>query len=639
MLRPSVDLGKLAGEYEPRLPRSFRFLTARARHTRDEEPRLAVDGACSSREYLEHLIAHRRVGRRGAQARSSRRSSPGSACRRWTSRGSGGCRSGNHPSSRAHCAESHRRARPRGPRGSGRLSYRDDHPARARPRARAAPRRQHAPAPHPRACRTRADRAAGDPRRCLSAVGPGLADRELARGRAIGASRASPAGDARRAGRPAMLVVANLDGPRVFASALALYEAEELARRAARATRRVQALLAATTLYVVPRANPDAAEARFRDSARRGATPRGAGVDDDRDGREGEDAPADVDGDGLRHVDARARSRRASGSRTRRTRARWSRPTARRASAGAGSSGREGRDADGDERVGRGPAARHDRSNRNFPRRLGGARPRTRAVPDRRAGGARAGRLRPAHPDIALVVTYGALDNLVEKPKARRRRTRRAQKRIPPPGFLEADAKMLEELGRRYRESVGSRAQGRGRRRGHVPGLGATQQRGLVDARDRGPGRSRSTSRREGREPARPRREPSGGRGAGAGPAGADARPGERTEAKAAARARTTSAEARPTTPSGCAGSTRRREARASCRGARSSTPSSARSRSAASRPTRAIEPPASERAEHRAAKQLEFLISPGRAPGARAHRGRARAHRSAAACARSRRR
>ena len=59
-----------------------------------------------------------------------------------------------------------------------------------------------------------------------------------------------------------------------------------------------RALLDTTTVYLVPRANPDGARGRFEPavSERRGT---GHGVDDDRDGTSGEDGPLDVNGDGY----------------------------------------------------------------------------------------------------------------------------------------------------------------------------------------------------------------------------------------------------------------------------------------------------------------------------------------------------
>jgi hypothetical protein len=63
------------------------------------------------------------------------------------------------------------------------------------------------------------------------------------------------------------------------------------------------------------------------------------------------------------------------------------------------------------------------------------------------------------HEDIALVLTYGALDNLVELPKPVADDAP-AVKRIPPAGLLQSDADLLKELGRRYRAATDSKAKG-----------------------------------------------------------------------------------------------------------------------------------------------------------------------------------
>lgn len=86
------------------------------------------------------------------------------------------------------------------------------------------------------------------------------------------------------AARPAVLVVAGIDGRHTVGTQVALGLAEALAEDHAE-------LLESATVYVVPRVNPD--------GMRRGI----AGVlvpeDDDRDGRVDEDAPQDLDGDGF----------------------------------------------------------------------------------------------------------------------------------------------------------------------------------------------------------------------------------------------------------------------------------------------------------------------------------------------------
>jgi len=255
--------------------------------------------------------------------------------------------------------------------------------------------------------------------------------------------------------QPALLVVANVDGSQVWSSAMALHHAEELARRANDAD--VRALLDSTTLYIVPCGNPDANDRRF-------ATPRtereatGVGVDDDRDGVQGEDPSSDVDGDGrvtlLRVLDPRGE---------------WiADPLDARALVKAdrnkGEIGLwrvwpEGRDLDRDELVAEDEPL-DACVNRNFPaewKEHGAAsgafptdEPETRALCD----------FVLLHPEIALVVTYGAYDNLVEKPKSVAADA--LQKRVPVAGVVEADAAVLAELGKRFGELTGSKHKGRG---------------------------------------------------------------------------------------------------------------------------------------------------------------------------------
>jgi hypothetical protein len=268
-------------------------------------------------------------------------------------------------------------------------------------------------------------------------------------GRALEGLWLAAPGAADSPARPAILLVANLDGARVFASAVALEHARALAEGYA-SDERVRALLDTTTVFVVPRANPDAAEARF--VAPRGEQrASGPGVDDDRDGRAGEDAPADLDGDGvltwLRVLDPDGRYRpdptdarvlveaeRSKGERG--TYVLWP----------------EGRDADGDERVAE-DAPFDARVDRNFPAgweahtKEGGAfatdEPEARALCD----------FVLAHPELALVVVYDAQDSLVTELKGVGD-DGPAVKLVPPPGVLESDAKLLNELGKRYRAAT-----------------------------------------------------------------------------------------------------------------------------------------------------------------------------------------
>jgi hypothetical protein len=266
-------------------------------------------------------------------------------------------------------------------------------------------------------------------------------------GRAIEGLRLAGAGAAAEPARPAILLVANVDGARVYSSAVALQHARALAQGYA-SDEKVRTLLDTTTVFVVPRANPDAAEARFA-PPRQEQRASGTGVDDDRDGRMGEDPPSDLDGDGLvtwirvkdpdgewreDPTDARAlvKAERVKGE------------------AGVYRLWPEGRDLDKDERLAE-DAPLDARVDRNFPAgweahaKEAGLfptdEPETRALCD----------FVLAHPELALVVLYDAEDSLVaeikgvgEEPQGRRG--------LAPEGVLESDAKLLGELGKRYRK-------------------------------------------------------------------------------------------------------------------------------------------------------------------------------------------
>lgn len=256
-------------------------------------------------------------------------------------------------------------------------------------------------------------------------------------------------------GKPALLIVGNVDGSQPWSSSLALHHAERLAAQPE--GERERALLERADVIVIPCANPDAHERRFT-SVRSEREATGGGVDDDRDGRQGEDPPSDVDGDGMI---AWMRVEDPAGE--------WIADPADeraliKADAKRGERGRwklwpEGRDLDLDERVAE-DAASDACVNRNFAEEFkehaaeSGAyamsEPESRALAD----------FVLAHPEIALVVTYGAYDNMVEKPKTTHANAR--NKLVPAPGVIEADAELLAELGQRYRETTGNTAKGSG---------------------------------------------------------------------------------------------------------------------------------------------------------------------------------
>jgi len=67
VLRPSVDLAKLASSYEPRLPQPFRFLT-RGLGTRETRSPDSLSMVMFEPEYLRLLME---IGERDAEARSA----------------------------------------------------------------------------------------------------------------------------------------------------------------------------------------------------------------------------------------------------------------------------------------------------------------------------------------------------------------------------------------------------------------------------------------------------------------------------------------------------------------------------------------------------------------------------------------
>ncbi len=262
-------------------------------------------------------------------------------------------------------------------------------------------------------------------------------------------------------GRPAILVVANLEGPQVFSSALALWEIERLLERA-KTDDAVRGLLESTTLYFVPRAHPDAAEARFK-APKSEVEATGQGADEDRDGQVGEDPPSDVDGDGeitwMRVPDpdgewvADPKDARATiqADKKKGERGHWKLV-------------REGRDLDKDE-VASEDAPADAVVNENFPSGWKEHDPRAGLFPLDEPEARALADFVIAHHDIGLTLAYGALDNLVDAPKSVAGggggEGRRGPRGVPEAGWIEDDASLLAELGRRRSETNGRKAKGK----------------------------------------------------------------------------------------------------------------------------------------------------------------------------------
>ncbi|MCI0585896.1 MAG: hypothetical protein L0323_03530 [Planctomycetes bacterium] len=254
--------------------------------------------------------------------------------------------------------------------------------------------------------------------------------------------------------RPGILVVAGLEGTHLLGT-----EVEVEAARALLAARgkdsAVDRLLAETVLYLVPRASPDAAIARFAKPIveRRGNL---RPVDDDRDGRADEDGPDDLDGDGaivkMRFEDPEGTMVADE------TDSRILRP----ADPLKGERGRwklepEGTDEDGDGKTNEDPPG-DARPDRNFPQghpehesdagAHAASEPESRALLE----------FCLSHRNVAAVLVYGRHDNLVQTPgdaDAQAGEVRGLTTKIP-----KGDLPILKEVGERYREVTGSKAKG-----------------------------------------------------------------------------------------------------------------------------------------------------------------------------------
>ena len=244
---------------------------------------------------------------------------------------------------------------------------------------------------------------------------------------------------------PAMLVVAGAEGHDLAGSVIVLAWAESLLTEAA-THEAVRRLLERTTIHLVPRLNVDAAEAYFdKPKLERAGTL--SPVDDDRDGLVDEDAPEDLNADGLITamrvqdpdgefiLDATEPRLLVKADRAKGERGAWRLLT-------------EGTDNDQDEQWNEDGVGGVN-FNRNFPygykffEAASGRHPvsevETRALAD----------FVVSHPSIGIVFTFGAADTLSQPPKAEPGGKR------PPTALHEGDLPILRELGKAWREALG----------------------------------------------------------------------------------------------------------------------------------------------------------------------------------------
>ncbi|MGH7542246.1 MAG: M14 family metallopeptidase, partial [Gemmatimonadota bacterium] len=215
--------------------------------------------------------------------------------------------------------------------------------------------------------------------------------------------------------RPAVLVVGHATGSHLVGSALALEMIRHLVRGSA-GDSSLQATLEERTVYVLPRLDPDAAEARFAAvlwDRTRNARP----VDDDNDGRTDEDGPEDLNGDGMITV---MRAPDPSGAyRLDPDEPRLMKEAdPAKGEAGAFTLYREGTDSDGDgflNEDGPGGVDLDRNFQHEYPYYEADAGPHMVSEPETRA----LMDFALAHRNIGAILTFGPTDNLVTPPDSR----------------------------------------------------------------------------------------------------------------------------------------------------------------------------------------------------------------------------
>ncbi|MBT8487065.1 MAG: hypothetical protein HKO59_01905 [Phycisphaerales bacterium] len=264
-------------------------------------------------------------------------------------------------------------------------------------------------------------------------------------GREIPALVLARAGAVDPARRPALLLVANIDGDHVVGSAVALEVAQTLLAHAQEGNEAAVDLLTNQTVYVVPRVNPDAAERFFagvRDDRRRNAR----ADDADRDGQLDEDPANDLNGDGLitmmRVYDPEKATHRADPDEPRLD----AKPDRDKGERAEFYLVREGVDDDGDGKINEDELGGVD-LNRNFMHGFKEHADGTGRYPLSEPESHALLTFVLEHQNIAAVVVYGRHDNLITIPDGKGRDPAGAPKNIE-----EEDVGLYKQIGERFKE-------------------------------------------------------------------------------------------------------------------------------------------------------------------------------------------
>lgn len=220
--------------------------------------------------------------------------------------------------------------------------------------------------------------------------------------------------DDERTSRPAMLVVAGVEGNDVAGCAAAVTWIERLVDQY-KSSDEIRKILDTTTLYIFPRLNPDAAEHFFTTPTVETSVSKKP-VDDDHDGMTDEDGPEDLDGDGriawMRVQDPEGEYILDPAEPRLLIRA-----DAVKGEVGAWRLLTEGIDNDHDEKWNEdGPGGVN--FNRNFPYQYEWFAPWSGVHQVSEVESLALAGFVVGHPNIGIIFTFGAADNLVQTPRA-----------------------------------------------------------------------------------------------------------------------------------------------------------------------------------------------------------------------------
>ena len=265
--------------------------------------------------------------------------------------------------------------------------------------------------------------------------------------RTLWLARVAAPSDAPYGERPAMLVVAGIEGNDLIGTQIAIHWINDLASRHD-SDPNVAILLEQNTIYVVPRVNVDAVE-RCLDAAPRYERPTSdTPFDDDHDSEEDEDGPDDLNQDGQ-ITQMRVRDQQGRFILDPQDDRLLIEADPLKGERGQWRVLQEGLDNDQDEQWNEdGPGGVN--FNRNFPFNYGFYDPDSGVFPVSEQETRALADFVIAHPQIGLIVTYGAADNLIETPDAKDP----PRRGLPMTAIGDDDIDLYETLGERLRKTL-----------------------------------------------------------------------------------------------------------------------------------------------------------------------------------------